>query len=809
MKNNRYLVGASLFLVFSISFWTSSTVFSKIFNYRQQLALVTSSTGVAYYVDNQNGSDDGAGTSSTSSWRTIAKINATKFNPGDKILFKRGGVWREELKISSSGSSDNPIIVDAYGDGAKPLILGSENVSTMTTKGFAFRKSGTTNIWTTGPISIAKDFNNTNIGFVLLTKEVSSPVWGVNVGKVVNSVANLTTDGTFYWKVLEKDAKGNPIKGELLMYSTNSAGPFVQWPDLEIALRARGITIDNQSYLTIKNVDVRYGSSGSIRIANGSHHIILDNCEASYGGGTLTAASFSGGSLIRAGDLIKIDTNSHDITVKNCRVTNSWESGISVEAWASNDYLYNISIEDNEINRCSLGIGVNAPDYSGVSNNSVEKVYLRRNKITGSGYGWIPPAYTSHGQGIWLYQNDKESLNSKVANIYVEGNIINGFTANGLALIGGGPYYISRNMIKNGETLYGDKYQNNAILIHGGGASENYGDVVADIFYNVIANNSARGFLAINNNPASGAVSLKNNVFYNNGKSNSDYPNVYILNSYHQNLLNNIIVSQNSYILSISVAPFDNTNNEIIKSDNNLLWSMSAGVLARARGINYTDLASYQKALSLDKNSLSADPLFVSAGSDFHLKENSPAIDKGTSVNLTSDFVGNILVDLPDIGAYEFIKPKVCVENWVCGDWSVCSNNNQSRTCQDKNLCGTQTSRPSENQACTTGTSDTINTTVTNITSVTSTTVDTKNNLPILISYKINRVGVRSGSFSAQVKDLDNDPLVYTWNFGDGSTGTGESVVHQYTKAGFYSVSLVVSDGKGSQTFGPKTIYAW
>ena len=50
-----------------------------------------------------------------------------------------------------------------------------------------------------------------------------------------------------------------------------------------------------------------------------------------------------------------------------------------------------------------------------------------------------------------------------------------------------------------------------------------------------------------------------------------------------------------------------------------------------------------------------------------------------------------------------------------------------------------------------------------------------------------------TGSF-----DPDGDALEYTWDFGDGTTGSGPSPAHVYTIAGEFTVSLVVSDGIAS-----------
>lgn len=44
--------------------------------------------------------------------------------------------------------------------------------------------------------------------------------------------------------------------------------------------------------------------------------------------------------------------------------------------------------------------------------------------------------------------------------------------------------------------------------------------------------------------------------------------------------------------------------------------------------------------------------------------------------------------------------------------------------------------------------------------------------------------------------DMDNDPLTYAWEFGDGSGGTGVNPTHTYGASGSFEVRLVVRDGK-------------
>jgi PKD repeat protein len=58
-----------------------------------------------------------------------------------------------------------------------------------------------------------------------------------------------------------------------------------------------------------------------------------------------------------------------------------------------------------------------------------------------------------------------------------------------------------------------------------------------------------------------------------------------------------------------------------------------------------------------------------------------------------------------------------------------------------------------------------------------------------------NVISVFDGSGSV---DLDKDPLSYSWDFGDGSTGKGVKTTHVYTKKGDYKVTLKVDDNSGT-----------
>ena len=88
-------------------------------------AVLRTAAGTIYYVDNVNGKDSRSGTSASTAWKTVSKVNSMLFQPGDKILFIAGGSWTKQLAPKGSGTSGNPIVIGRYGTGSRPKINGA------------------------------------------------------------------------------------------------------------------------------------------------------------------------------------------------------------------------------------------------------------------------------------------------------------------------------------------------------------------------------------------------------------------------------------------------------------------------------------------------------------------------------------------------------------------------------------------------------------------------------------------------------------------------------------------------------------
>lgn len=77
------------------------------------------------YIDSENGDDRNDGSTPETAWSSLNKVNTMTFGPGAEIRLKAGSVWLGRLHPKGSGSQAEPIVIDSYGDGPRPLIDGN------------------------------------------------------------------------------------------------------------------------------------------------------------------------------------------------------------------------------------------------------------------------------------------------------------------------------------------------------------------------------------------------------------------------------------------------------------------------------------------------------------------------------------------------------------------------------------------------------------------------------------------------------------------------------------------------------------
>jgi hypothetical protein len=155
--------------------------------------LIASASATTYYVSSGGGDDAKDGQSTATAWKTIAKVNAATFSPGDQILFKRGDTWRESLVPPSSGAAGNPIVFDAYGSGDAPTITGYQDLPQASWS----LDSG--NIWKTS-------ITSSSFNYILFAESI----WGL---KHTTGKSGCVAPYDFYFasNVLYVYSVGNPV----------------------------------------------------------------------------------------------------------------------------------------------------------------------------------------------------------------------------------------------------------------------------------------------------------------------------------------------------------------------------------------------------------------------------------------------------------------------------------------------------------------------------------------------------------------------------------------------------------------------
>jgi hypothetical protein len=88
----------------------------------------------SFYLD-CHGDDRNAGLSDTAAFRQLSSVNVLKLTPGDHVLLRRGCAFDGPLTAASSGTTRDPIVYTAYGDGAAPVITLNQNAEAVLASG--------------------------------------------------------------------------------------------------------------------------------------------------------------------------------------------------------------------------------------------------------------------------------------------------------------------------------------------------------------------------------------------------------------------------------------------------------------------------------------------------------------------------------------------------------------------------------------------------------------------------------------------------------------------------------------------------
>jgi parallel beta helix pectate lyase-like protein/putative Ig domain-containing protein len=555
------------------------------------------SWATAYYVDSAGGNDANPGTSDAAPWRTIAKVNASVFLPGDQVLFKRGDIWREELVFPSSGDPGRPIVIDAYGHGPDPVISGADVVPVT---GWTLCTNCQANVWRTSV--------NVQSNVVLFDGMPGNRQAALSA--LANNLDWFCTANTLY-----------------VRFAGNSDYSF-RGPVVEIGQRKLGIGLFGIAYLTVQNLEVE--------AANG-----LPTNAAIYAQATHTGRSSHGLNLNHltvsqgAGDGVRLEDCDACI-VQVVTVSGMGNGGIALISSHGNFPITSGAILGNT-----------------VSNNRYDGIYTRGCAIGGTCEGATNPnglfltgliiaqnTVHDNGEGIYIQWTNHSSVSANIS--YANTDTRAGGEGGGVEIEASSDNIVQKNLI------YGNRMSGVELSNDSGAGTTLTGSSNNRVEYNAIHDNGEHGLFS--NAAPTEANSFLYNVVWNHrngacfladGVGHQFYGNTCWNNSTGVDLYtspttavtanirvaNNIIASSLKYAVRIESgvsAPslmFDH-NDYFLSSETGFRWF---GTIF--------DFSSWQSSFGFDAHSFLGDPQFVSlepsSASEFAVSPSSPTIRAG------------------------------------------------------------------------------------------------------------------------------------------------------------------------------------
>ena len=330
-----------------------------------------------YFVDAIKGNDSNSGKYPWKAWKTLTKVNATTFEPGDRIAFKSGDEWNGTITVGQSGTAGNPITFKSFGTGAKPVITGftsvtewtqiddtiwesTNAVSTLTTLNMVVIGGVNTPIGRT-PNTGYYYYQTTN-GTTTITSSsltgtpnwtgaevaLNNSLWETQRCPITNqsgSTLTFTRPQTFsfrgnYYFIIQNDIRTldqqnewyyNPSTKKLSIYSTT------QPVNVKVSTQNDLVTVKDVNYVTFKNIEFEGANNNSFYLEN-ADYVTIDNCNINYSGAVGIYGHYLEGT---------------NLTVKNCTINQSNDGAIGVYDW------HYATITDNVISNSGMIYGAN------------------------------------------------------------------------------------------------------------------------------------------------------------------------------------------------------------------------------------------------------------------------------------------------------------------------------------------------------------------------------------------------------------------------------------------------------------------
>ena len=586
-----------------------------------------------FYVSS-SGSDASNGTSESSPWKTIAKVNAAfaTFKPGDRILFRRGDTFHGTVKTAASGVSGKPILIGAYGSGSKPVITGLITVSSWTNEGNGIYSRS---------IACASNPN-----FIVINSKIYA------MGRFPNS--SYLSYESFSTNVSITD---------------NELSSVPDWDGAEVVIMKNGWTLDRCLITSHSGTKITYTNLGTTTSGTANYGYFIQNSlktldvfgEWYYNGSKLYVYFGS-----RTPSDYKIDVptinnlvynyrNSY-ISLDNIQFIGSGRSNVILETYADycviKDCNFNYSgehtivlpvaryakVDNNTINNSvNAGIFVDASIKTVITNNTIKNTGL----LLGAGFK------TTSNAGIYCVYSD---------DALIQYNSIDSSSYNGIRF-NGNRVLVKNNLVKNsvllvndGASIYTSGKNFSGRVVEGNIVVHSYGNTDGtnkplSIYAEGIYLDGPSQDIVVRNNTATNCrrsgiffheshdnICTGNTSFDNTQQVRFQFGNVYPEDKIRNiDFYDNIFISKSSTSLVLwarstleDIPQFVNSDNNYYArpiNDNAVIYTQSP-----TSGVNNRTLSSWKTFSSQDPNSQKS-PISIKSTSEIELFYNASKSD--------------------------------------------------------------------------------------------------------------------------------------------------------------------------------------
>ncbi len=198
----------------------------------------------------------------------LDEVNGWDVRPGDKVLFRRGGVWRGTLK-PRSGRPGAPVVYSFFGEGAKPQLSCSVRVADRD-GWLSANHDGRWELWQTRPACASDLASEVRGVFGTAMGLVQEGASEDNIARVVAGETDLNRHLTFWYDAAQR---------RVVLRSW--CNPFDYFGAAELVVARPIIDQTGCHDVVYEGLSLRYGGAAAIGGADVAR-VTVRNCDISY-----------------------------------------------------------------------------------------------------------------------------------------------------------------------------------------------------------------------------------------------------------------------------------------------------------------------------------------------------------------------------------------------------------------------------------------------------------------------------------------------------------------------------------------------